>query len=467
MRHDETLDESKGARSRAAGPPLPGLVLVFSANSPMISALPFDAGVVEIGRDTDALASLRDPLLSRQHARVERLNGRFIVRDVGSRNGTAVDGERLSGAAALVPGQVVRTGATLFFLCADVSPYLRGVQVTADAVIGPMLRETYDAIARAARHSRTLHVSGETGAGKEHAARVFHASGPVSRGPFVAVNCAAIPEGVAERLLFGAKKGAYSGASSDTAGYLQTADGGTLFLDEVGDLQREVQAKLLRVLETQEVLALGAPHPQRIDVRFCTATHRDLRLEIAAGRMREDFYFRIGRPEVAVPPLRARLEEIPWLLHREVRRMDARLELSASLVEACLLRPWPGNVRELLSEARAAALEALDGGSQEVTSAHLSRIAGLPLTRAQSAAPASQSPAVEPRPAPDRDVERTSPAAERRPRRHVPPGKEELAALMERHGGVLQDVAAAIGCSRRQVGRWLDALDETELRRSR
>jgi transcriptional regulator with GAF, ATPase, and Fis domain len=139
-------------------------------------------------------------------------------------------------------------------------------------------------------------------------------------GELVAVNCAAIPAGLAERLLFGTRKGAYSGADRDADGYLAAADGGTLFLDEVAELDLDVQAKLLRVLETGELLALGAARPRAVQLRVVAATLRDLRAAVAAGRFRDDLYYRIGRPEVRLPPLRERLEEIPWLVRRGHRQ---------------------------------------------------------------------------------------------------------------------------------------------------
>src|SRR5262249_47131898 len=196
-------------------------------------------------------------------------------------------------------------------------------------------------------------------------------AGASAGGPLVAVNCATIPEALAERLLFGARKGAFSGADADSDGYIQEADGGTLFLDEVAELSLAVQAKLLRVLETREVLPLGASKPRKIELRFCSATHRDLRAHVAAGKLREDLYFRIATPRVTVPPLRERPEEIPWLLQAEVSRIAPSLALHVSVVETCLLRGWPGNVREILAEIRSAAQTALSAESQRLEARHL------------------------------------------------------------------------------------------------
>ena len=442
-RHAVTQTEEVGEQGGAlAGPPRPGLVLLSVAGRPLTLPMPFVGDAIDIGREAAAFATLVDPLLSRRHARVTFDGGRFTVHDLGSRNGTAVDGQRIHGAHTSASARVLRAGGTVALLCADIRPFLTGVSVSDELVMGPALRAAWDAIGRAARSTSTLHVSGESGTGKELAARAFHQRGPRARGPFVAVNCAAIPEGVAERLLFGARKGAYSGAASDADGYLQAAHDGTLFLDEIAELHLTVQAKLLRVLETREVLALGAAQPRPVNLSVCSATHRELRAEVAAGRLRADLYFRIGRPDVALPPLRERLEEIPWLIARELGRADAALTAQAAFVESCLLRPWPGNLRELLAEVRSAAQQALAAGSAEVTEQHLAPQAGRALTVTTTAAPPASAPARSVKSPP-----RTGPLD--RPR------KEALAALLAKHGGVVQAVAADLGCSRRQIGRWL------------
>src|SRR5262249_24295980 len=163
---------------------------------------------------------------------------------------------------------------------------------------------------RAAAPSHPLPIFGETGSGKEGAARQFHAASSRRAGPFIAVNCATIPPLLAERLLFGARKGAFSGADANVEGYIQAADKGTLFLDEISELQPGVQAKLLRVLQSREVFPLGASRGTQVDVAICSATHRDLRAEVAAGRFRDDLFCRICRPMVELPPLRARPKDI-------------------------------------------------------------------------------------------------------------------------------------------------------------
>lgn len=203
----------------------------------------------------------------------------------------------------------------------------------------------------------------------------------------MAINCATIAPGVAERLLFGARRGAFSGAVVDSEGLIQSADGGTLFLDEVAELDQSVQAKLLRVIETREVLAMGALRPRPVNLHLCTASHRNLRQEVSSNRFREDLYFRISSPAVVVPPLRLRLDEIPWLVQLALRAIPEKLAVHALFVEQCLFRIWPGNVRELLAETRAAAQNAIGRGSARLDASHLAAHAGQPIERQEEQTP--------------------------------------------------------------------------------
>jgi pSer/pThr/pTyr-binding forkhead associated (FHA) protein len=377
----------------------PGLLLVFSGTSPRFEPLGLLGPSMRLGRGSSKELGLDDPALSREHARVTRRGDAWLIEDLDSRNGTYVDGVKLAGSLRGAP-RVVRVGGTIFALRNDIVPCtLRPLRVEDDIVMGPATRAVLDAVAGIARSSAMLHVTGESGVGKELAAHAFHASGPRAGGPFVAVNCATIPRELAERLLFGTRRGAYSGADKDAEGYVQAAHRGTLFLDEVGELHPSVQAKLLRVLESREVMPLGATRSQPVDVRICSATTRSLRDLVAAGHFREDLYFRLARPAIEVPPLRERLEEIPWLVQRALAEQDARLKPHAALVEACLLRHWPGNVRELLTEVRTAGLAALTKGVDSVTASHLSPAAGLALAATPDA---SQKPARKRRAAPSR-----------------------------------------------------------------
>ncbi len=364
----ETLkDVADGAAGEPGGEPVPGLVLVFSRDQPL--SIPIRAGArpVEIGRDL--LAALGDDeRLSRRHATLALDAGRLRVADCGSRNGTLADGTPLRESRALAPPAVLRMGQSLFLTVDDVRPFEADpVRAAADGVVGPTLAKAFRRVDVVARTSDTLLILGESGTGKELAARRFHQGSPRASGPFVAVNCATIPEGIAERLLFGARRGAYSGATDDADGYLVTAHRGTLFLDELAELDPAVQPKLLRVLETREVVPLGDTRGRPVDVGLCAATLRDIPERVAQGKFREDLYYRMGRPAVRLPPLRQRREEIPFLIQRGLAAVAPELDADVALVEMCLLRPWPGNVRELLGEVRRAGHTARDKGATAST----------------------------------------------------------------------------------------------------
>jgi DNA-binding NtrC family response regulator len=442
---DQTVDVSLGEGPEQSAPRRPGVMVVFSGSRPTSTAIALRGDALDIGRGAVGDATLDDARLSRRHGRIAHTAEGWVIADLGSRNGTWVDGAPVTGSVTTAAPRVVRMGDTLLLPLADVTPFVGHQASVGDGpVAGPTLLRAWQSIARLARIVEALHVTGESGAGKELAARAFHDAGPRSGGPFVAVNCAAIPEGVAERLLFGARKGAYSGAAADVDGYLQAAHGGTLFLDEVSELELPVQAKLLRVLETHKVMALGATKAQDVDVRIVSATHRDLRAQVAAGKMREDLYFRIGRPVVALPPLRARGDEVPWLVERAVRRALPGATPHVTLVEACLVREWPGNVRELFAEVQGAVQEAQGEGRSVVEGRHLpesaGRAFGAPTTMVEGAVEsvAGARSSVPPK------VARVS-----RP----PPGAPEIIAALQAEQGNISRAARALGLHRTQLRR--------------
>jgi transcriptional regulator of acetoin/glycerol metabolism len=413
-----------GHTSQDGGAPRPGLVVVWSGESALCEALPVGERALSLGRGDVGGLALDDACMSRSHAEVLYKNGRFIVRDLGSRNGTAVDGKVIAGSIELASSAVLRTGDTIALLVPDVRAHLgHAVEVHEGAVVGPILREHWDDIASLAQRSDTLHVTGETGAGKELAARAFHARGPRADGPFIAVNCATIPAAIAERLLFGAKRGAYSGADADSEGYVQAADGGTLFLDEIAELDAQVQAKLLRVLETREVLPLGATRAKPVVLRVVSATFGALADAVADKRFREDLYYRVARPAVALPPLRERREEIPVLA---ARALTSKRPAHVSLIERALTLPWRGNVRELLVELREADRLAERDGARHVEARHLA--IDLPPT--------------------------TSPSVRAAPRE--PLGKEAIEAGLGEHAGNVARTARALGVHRTQLRRWME-----------
>ena len=349
----------------------------------MARVVPLDKPV-ELGREGEGAGKLDDGRCSRRHAKVE-WDGRFVVTDLASQNGSFADGQQLAAKQATAFSRVLRVGDSVLVPCGDVGTFARGVKTIDGFVRGPAMQAVLEEVARAARAGNVLHIRGESGTGKEGVAQAFHRAGPHASGPLVAVNCAAIPQNIAERLLFGAKKGAFSGADADASGYLQDADGGTLFLDEVAELDAQVQAKLLRALESKEVQQLGASKARKIDLAFCSATNKDLRALVAAGSLRDDIYYRIGRPMVALPPLRDRPEEIVALIEAELAKVSATAHVS--LVEQCLLRPWPGNIRELIAELRTAAQAAQADGNR-VMARHLSPTAGTLFSASREPEPA-------------------------------------------------------------------------------
>jgi len=366
--------EYLGSRDPKVAPKVPGLVLILERECATTLPLRLE-GALELGRDS--VHHLNDEHVSRRHARIARSEEGLRITDFGSRNGTFVDGVRLRDEAVFRDPRVLRVGRNLLLCVSDVTPFEQHpTAVRAGAVVGPSLFRTYASIGRAAKGGDALLLCGESGVGKELGARHFHAQGPSPNGPFIAVNCAAIPHGLAERLLFGAKRGAYSGATADAEGYLQAAHRGTLFLDEVSELEPLVQAKLLRALERKEALPLGAARPVPVDVRVCAATLKDLRQQVASRGFREDLFYRLAQNLVELPALRERLEEVPHLIAEELRSVNPRLQMRVAFVEACLLRPWPGNIRELKGEVRRCALLAEEGRLEAVEVHHLSQTAG-------------------------------------------------------------------------------------------
>ncbi|MEF9441258.1 sigma-54 dependent transcriptional regulator [Burkholderia sp. 1B3(2022)] len=225
--------------------------------------------------------------------------------------------------------------------------------------VSAAMRDVQKQVGRAAMSDATVLVTGETGTGKEVAARVLHAASARHAGPFVAVNCAAIPADLLESELFGHRRGAFTGAHADRAGRLVEADGGTLFLDEIGDMPAAMQAKLLRALQERQVMPLGADRPTAINIRVVAATHRDLAAAVANGTFREDLFYRLNVIPLHLPPLAERVADIlPLAAHFLGSAAGMRaLHLTNDAQRALLDHRWPGNVRELRNVMeRAAAL---------------------------------------------------------------------------------------------------------------
>ena len=219
----------------------------------------------------------------------------------------------------------------------------------AHALIGssPPMRALRGLVSRAASSRATVLVTGETGTGKECVARALHAESPRRAGPFVAVNCSAMPGQLVESLLFGHERGAFTGAEHRRIGAFEQASGGTLLLDEIGDMAPDLQAKLLRVLEDHAVQRVGSGRPVAIDVRVVAATNADLQRRIEDGRFRADLYFRLNVVSLRLPPLSERREDIPELLAHFLGRTDRKIRLTEDGVDWLTRRAWPGNVREI------------------------------------------------------------------------------------------------------------------------
>jgi transcriptional regulator with PAS, ATPase and Fis domain len=214
------------------------------------------------------------------------------------------------------------------------------------------MRALLDLTCRVAKVDSTVLITGESGAGKERIARLLHAESARATGPFVAVNCAAVPETLLESELFGHVRGAFTGAHQDRPGLFEAAHGGTLFLDEIGDVPRPMQARLLRVLQERTVRRVGENHSRPVDVRFVAATNADLTAAVAAGDFRKDLYYRLRVVELHVPPLRERRDDVlplaRVLLAASARRLGRpQLGLTPATADRLLGYCWPGNVREL------------------------------------------------------------------------------------------------------------------------
>ncbi len=313
---------------------------------------------VVIGTHETADLRLTDDTVSRFHCELARDQGRLLLRDLGSRNGTAVNGVQVLEAWA-EPGQRLAVGRTVLELVRGEPSEAAKVPLSDARAFGSLvgasvpMRAAFALLERAAQSDATVLLEGETGTGKEGAAEGLHAASARAGGPFVVVDCGAVPPQLLESELFGHEKGAFTGAVARREGAFQAAHGGTLFLDEVGELQAELQPKLLRALERREVKPVGATQYAPVDVRVVAATHRQLRAEVNAKAFRSDLYYRLAVLVVRLPALRERPEDVPLLVDALLGQLGA-----ADAPEAAVLRspetlarlsahPWPGNVREL------------------------------------------------------------------------------------------------------------------------
>jgi transcriptional regulator with PAS, ATPase and Fis domain len=307
-------------------------------------------GVARIGVAAGNHLRLNDPTVSRVHCEIRVRPDTITVRDCGSTNGTFVEGVRLKE-GEVRPGALVRVGASAFRIeDAGGDAFLPvSERSTFGECVGASLemRRLYSTLERVATTTSTVLIEGETGTGKDVVARSLHASSTRAGGPFVPIDCGAIPVTLIESELFGHVRGAFSGAQTDRRGVFEEADGGTLFLDEIGELPLHVQPKLLRAIEARAVRRLGSNAERPIDVRIVAATNRSLARCVNEGTFREDLYYRLAVVEVTLPPLRSRRDDIGTLARHFYERLGGGPPLSPEFIAMLSARGWPGNVREL------------------------------------------------------------------------------------------------------------------------
>jgi transcriptional regulator with GAF, ATPase, and Fis domain len=312
----------------------------------------FEAASIRVGARRGADFTLTDGKVSRTHFEIRLDAQGYRVRDLESTNGTFVSGLRVND-VYVEPGASIYVGdSRLRFEPLDdsvevaLSPADRFGGLVGRSVL---MRELFARLAAVAPTDATVLVTGETGTGKELVAEALHEQSPRRDGPFVVLDCGAIPSNLMESETFGHERGAFTGASAAHAGAFERADGGTLFLDEIGELPLEMQPKLLRALERKEIRRVGGTKTSRVNIRVVAATNRDLAVEVNKGRFREDLYYRLAVACVVVPPLRDRKEDIPLLVEHILGGLPEGRERAPrpETIEIMKQHEWPGNVREL------------------------------------------------------------------------------------------------------------------------
>ncbi len=379
MTPDDPDDDSlKTHAVRGAALPVGTLVATVLSGSSKGTTRPVGARMT-IGKAPGNDLVLSDDTVSRQHCELTPTGQGVHVKDLGSTNGTRIDGTRIQD-AVLSPGSILRVGEIEI----AVRPATQRVEVMPSeaqdfrGVLGRALtmRTIFGVLERIAPTDATVLLEGETGTGKDVFARAIVQASPRAQKPFVVVDCGAVSYSLIESELFGHERGAFTGAVASRAGAFELADGGTVFLDEIGELPVDVQPKLLRVLETREFRRVGGNKTHQVNVRVIAATKRNLLREVQAGKFREDLYFRLAVVPVTVPPLRARREDIPLLAQHILdvtSAAEARAPGSASphtlgpdAISALMAHDWPGNVRELRNVLERAVYLARATGNPEL-----------------------------------------------------------------------------------------------------
>jgi transcriptional regulator with GAF, ATPase, and Fis domain len=343
-----------------------GFVLEFLSGAGAGRSIRGDKRSLLLGTHDSADVLLADPHVSRLHARLDVEDTDYVLRDLGSTNGTRVGGTRVLQ-ACLDDGAIIELGATRIRFRVLDEPFEIPLanEDCFEGLIGRSvaMRELFGLCARVAPTDAPVIIQGETGTGKELVARAIHQRSRRSGKPHVVLDCSAIPPSLVESELFGHERGAFTGAVAMRPGVFERADGGTVFLDELGELPLELQPKLLRCLESGELTRVGGNKTIKVDIRIIAATNRDLARMVTEGKFRADLYYRLAVIRVSVPPLRERREDIPLLaahFAQDALGNRARPPLPAQTLEALFgeltRHDWPGNVRELRNVVERAAI---------------------------------------------------------------------------------------------------------------
>jgi two-component system, NtrC family, response regulator AtoC len=416
----------------------PGQRIVFFWEGGSTSAK-LEHGTMTLGRVSSATITVEHPSVSRAHALLH-VGDAVFIEDLGSANGTKIDGTSIGPGRRVPvrPGAVGVLGAVHFVL------FDAGGARAEQPATGAMQRLD-QLVELVAKSDISVILQAETGAGKEVLAERIHRQSGRRDGPFVRLNCAAIPEPLLESELFGHERGAFTGATIPKVGLMETAHGGTLFFDELGEMPLGVQAKVLRAIESREVTRLGSVRPRAIDVRFVSATNRDLALRVAEGAFRSDLFFRMNGITITVPPLRERAGDVERLACVFAEEAAKRLALGRPRIgEQAMARlrahRWPGNVRELKNVVERAVLLA-QGRPIEVEHIVLGDALGVaPQKRGSADADAG---------APDVRLPDALASMER----------DRIADALERSGGNQSEAAKLLGISRRTLVYRLDQYD--------
>jgi two-component system response regulator AtoC len=420
-----------------------------------------------VGRAPDCDVRLASPSFSRHHFSI--LEGDpAVVEDLQSANGTRVSGQRLlpGARASVAVGAPIQAGGIFFVLQdhdprevapatqAAVSPHPVGTARPGVVVHDAAMMHLYTLVELVARSNLPVLVMGETGVGKEVVAASVHAHSSRVGKPFVKLNCAALPDTLLESELFGYEKGAFSGATEARPGLIESAHEGTLFLDEIGEMSPATQPKLLRVLESGELVRIGARKPRMVDVRVVAATNRALAACVASGSFRKDLYFRLNGFTISVPPLRERASEIPHLAAHLLAQGAQRAgrptpTLTAEALALLLRHSWPGNVRELKTVMERALAVCAD----DQVRSH--QILIDPAVVADE--PGASAVALPPQAPPSPSSPSPAPALEGRLAR-IDPGEERrlIVQALERSGGNQSRAAILLGISRRTLIHRMD-----------